>query len=302
MTLTKIAPQNLRTPGPTPIPDDIVDEMSLPMINHRGPEFKELIEATTAGLKQVFMTTNDLYILTSSGTGALEAAVVNTLSPGDKVIAATAGSFGDRFVQIAEGYGANVNRMDFEWGDAIDPEAIRAELQKDPDIKAVLVTHNETSTGVTHDLESIARVVKGEFDKLLLVDAVSSLGCIPLPVDGWNCDLVATGSQKGFMIPPGLAFISISARGWEAYQDAKIPSLLLRPDGRRALPGSRSDPMDAQRRAALWPAARAWTISWAKAWRTCTSVMPRSPPTAAPASRLWAWNSSPTTNPAPPTP
>ena len=223
MTLTKIEPQNLRTPGPTPIPDDIVDEMSLPMINHRGPEFKELIEATTVGLKQVFMTTNDLYILTSSGTGALEAAVVNTLSPGDKVIAATAGSFGDRFVQIAEGYGADVNRMDFEWGDAIDPEAIRAELRKDPDIKAVLVTHNETSTGVTHDLESIARVVKGEFDKLLLVDAVSSLGCIPLPVDGWNCDLVATGSQKGFMIPPGLAFISISARGWEAYQDAKIP-------------------------------------------------------------------------------
>ena len=223
MTLTKIEPQNLRTPGPTPIPDDIVEEMSLPMINHRGPEFKELIEATTAGLKQVFMTTNDLYILTSSGTGALEAAVVNTLSPGDKVIAATAGSFGDRFVQIAEGYGADVTRMDFEWGDAIDPDAIRAQLQKDPAIKAVLVTHNETSTGVTHDLESIARVVKGEFDKLLLVDAVSSLGCIPLPVDGWNCDLVATGSQKGFMIPPGLAFISISARGWEAYQDAKMP-------------------------------------------------------------------------------
>ncbi len=223
MTLTKIDPQNLRTPGPTPIPDDIVEEMSLPMINHRGPEFKELIEATTEGLKQVFMTTDDLYILTASGTGALEAAVVNTLSPGDRVIACTAGAFGDRFVQIADTYGADVLRMDFEWGDPIDPEAIRAELQKDPSIKAVLVTHNETSTGVTHDLESIARVVKGEFDKLLLVDAVSSLGCLPLPVDGWDCDLVATGSQKGFMIPPGLAFISISKRGWDAYQDAKMP-------------------------------------------------------------------------------
>ena len=223
MTLTKIAPQNLRTPGPTPIPDDIVSEMSLPMINHRGPEFRELIQATTAGLKQVFMTDNDLYILTASGTGALEAAVVNTLSPGDRVIAATAGSFGDRFVQIAQTYGADVLRMDFEWGHAIDPDAIRAELRKDPSIKAVLVTHNETSTGVTHDLETIARIVKGEFDKLLLVDAVSSLACLPLPVDGWNCDLVATGSQKGFMIPPGLAFISISKRGWEAYQDAKMP-------------------------------------------------------------------------------
>ena len=223
MTLTKIAPQNLRTPGPTPIPDDIVSEMSLPMINHRGPEFKELIEATTAGLKQVFMTANDLYILTASGTGALESAVVNTLSPGDRVIAATAGAFGDRFVQIAQAYGADVLRMDFEWGDAIDPAAIRAELRKDPAIKAVLVTHNETSTGVTHDLEAIARVVKGEFDKLLLVDAVSSLGCLPLPVDGWSCDLVATGSQKGFMIPPGLAFISISRRGWDAYQTARMP-------------------------------------------------------------------------------
>ena len=223
MTLTKIAPQNLRTPGPTPIPDDIVAEMSLPMINHRGPEFKELIEATTAGLKQVFMTANDLYILTASGTGALEAAVVNTLSPGDRVIAGTAGAFGDRFVQIAQAYGADVLRMDFEWGDAIDPDAIRAELRKDPSIKAVLVTHNETSTGVTHDLEAISRVVKGEFDKLLLVDAVSSLGCLPLPVDGWDCDLVATGSQKGFMIPPGLAFISISSRGWEAYKEARMP-------------------------------------------------------------------------------
>ena len=223
MTLTKIAPQNLRTPGPTPIPDDIVAEMTLPMINHRGPEFRELIDATTAGLKQVFMTADDLYILTASGTGALEAAVVNTLSPGDRVIAATAGAFGDRFVQIAQTYGADVLRMDFEWGDAIDPDAIRAALRQDASIKAVLVTHNETSTGVTHDLESIARVVKGEFDKLLLVDAVSSLGCLPLPVDGWDCDLVATGSQKGFMIPPGLAFISISQRGWDAYQDAKMP-------------------------------------------------------------------------------
>ena len=223
MPLTKIAQQNLRTPGPTPIPDDIMEEMSLPMINHRGPEFKELIEATTDGLKQVFMTTNDLYILTASGTGALESSVVNTLSPGDRVIACTAGSFGDRYVQIAQTYGADVLRMDFEWGDPIDPEAIRAELRMDPSIKAVLVTHNETSTGVTHDLEAISRIVKSEFDKLLLVDAVSSLGCLPLPVDGWNCDVVATGSQKGFMIPPGLAFISISARGWEAYQDAKMP-------------------------------------------------------------------------------
>ncbi|MDE0719069.1 MAG: alanine--glyoxylate aminotransferase family protein [Dehalococcoidia bacterium] len=215
--------QNLRTPGPTPIPDDIVEAMSDPMINHRGPEFGEMIHKTTEQLKQVFMTKNDLYILTASGTGSLEASIVNTLSPGDKVIAATAGAFGDRFVDMVEAYGADVKRMDFEWGGPMDPDAIRKALQADPDVKAVLVTHNETSTGVTHPVEEIAKVVKGEFDKLLLVDAVSSLGCIPLPVDAWDCDMVGTASQKGFMIPPGLSFISVSERAWEAQKTAKMP-------------------------------------------------------------------------------
>ena len=130
--------QNLRTPGPTPIPDDIVEAMSDPMINHRGPEFGEMIHKTTEQLKQVFMTKNDLYILTASGTGSLEASIVNTLSPGDKVIAATAGAFGDRFVDMVEAYGADVKRMDFEWGGPMDPDAIRKALQADPDIKAVL--------------------------------------------------------------------------------------------------------------------------------------------------------------------
>ena len=221
--MLKIEPQNLRTPGPTPIPDDIVEAMGNPMINHRGPEFDELITKVTAQLKQVFMTSNDLFILTASGTGALEASLVNTLSPGDKVVAATAGSFGDRFIDMAVAFGADVHRLDFEWGEAIDPEAVRQALRDDPEVKAVMVTHNETSTGVTHPMEDIARVAKQEFDKLLLVDAVSSLGCIPLPVDAWDCDLVGTASQKGFMIPPGLAFISISDRGWEAQKTATMP-------------------------------------------------------------------------------
>ena len=221
--MQNMTPQNLRTPGPTPIPHDIVDAMSSPMINHRGPEFDTLIKKTTEQLKQVFMTKNDLMVLTSSGTGSLEASVVNTLSPGDRVLAATAGAFGDRFVDLAEAFGADVKRMDFEWGGPIDPDAIRKALNDDPGIKAVLVTHNETSTGVTHPLGEIAKIAKGEFDKLLLVDAVSSLGCIPLPVDAWDCDMVGTASQKGFMIPPGLAFISISERAWEAQQTAKMP-------------------------------------------------------------------------------
>ncbi len=221
--MQRMTPQNLRVPGPTPIPGDIVEAMTNPMINHRGPEFHALIDKATEQLKQVFMTKNDLFILTASGTGALEASLVNTLSPGDRVLSATAGSFGDRFTDMAEAYGADVKRLEFEWGGPIDPGAIRKGLQSDPKIKAVLVTHNETSTGVTHPMGEIARIVKGEFDKLLLVDAVSSLGCIPLPVDAWGCDLVGTASQKGFMIPPGLAFISISERGWEAQQTAKMP-------------------------------------------------------------------------------
>jgi aspartate aminotransferase-like enzyme len=219
----KMPKQNLRVPGPTPVPDDILEALSQPMINHRGPEFLELISRTTEQLKQVFMTQSDLYTLTASGTGALEASIVNTLSPGDKVLAATAGAFGDRFTDIAKTYGAQVRELQFDWGAPVDPQAIRRALRNDPGIKAVLVTHNETSTGITHPLEDIAKVVKGEFDKLLLVDAVSSLGCVPLPVDGWSCDVVGTASQKGLMVPPGLAFISVSKAGHSAQEAATMP-------------------------------------------------------------------------------
>ena len=221
--MLKISKQNLRTPGPTPVEGDIAEAMSNPMINHRGPEFKELIYRTTEQLKRVFLTRNDLYILTGSGTGALEACVVNTLSPGDKVLSATAGDFGNRFTDIAAAYGANARQLEFPWGRPVDPEAVRKALQDDPEIKAVLVTHNETSTGITHPMKDIAAVVKGEFDKLLLVDAVSSLGCIPLLVDDWGCDLVGTASQKGFMVPPGLAFVSIDEAGHEAQKTAAMP-------------------------------------------------------------------------------
>ena len=219
----EIPRQNLRTPGPTPVPEDIVEAMSQPMINHRGPEFLELVNEVTDKLKQVFMTQNDLYILTASGTGALEASIVNTLSPGDKVLAATAGAFGSRYVDLARAYGADVTHLEFEWGGPVDPDAIRQALTDDPKIRAVLTTHNETSTGVTHPVEAVSQVVKGEFDKLLLVDAVSSLGCVPLPVDGWNCDVVGTASQKGVMIPPGLAFVSVSEAGHKAQETATMP-------------------------------------------------------------------------------
>ena len=194
------------------------------MINHRGPEFKELLYSVTERLKRVFQTGNDLYILTASGTGALEASLVNTLSPGDEVIAAVTGSFGRRYADMAEAVGASVTRLDFQWGTAVDLSTLRKALEAQPQVKAVLVTHNETSTGVTNDLEAIAAMVKGEFEKLLLVDAISSLGCVSLPVDRWRCDVVATASQKGFLTPPGLSFISFGPEAWEARKSATATS------------------------------------------------------------------------------
>ena len=215
--------QNLRTPGPTPCPEPVMEAMSSAMINHRGPEFRELMLRVTENLKRVFMTENQVYILTASGTGALEAALVNTLSPGDRVLAITIGYFGDRFLDIAAAYGLDVVKLDFEWGHAADPDTIRKRLKSSGDVKAVMVTHNETSTGVTNDLKEISRVVKEESDALLLVDAISSLGCVPALVDEWRCDVVATASQKGLMVPPGLSFISMSEEAWTAREHATLP-------------------------------------------------------------------------------
>jgi aspartate aminotransferase-like enzyme len=214
---------NLRIPGPTPLPDEVLKTMSRQMINHRGPEFKEIQDNVLADLKKLFMTKNDVLLLTGSGTGGLEAGVVNTMSPGDKVLSVSIGVFGDRFAAIAKHFGADVINMNFEWGQAADPDAIRKALNAEPKIKTVLVTHNETSTGVTNDLKAISAVVK-EFDKLLVVDAISSLGSVELPVDDWNIDVAITGSQKGWMVPPGLAMVSVSEKGWKAHAESKIPS------------------------------------------------------------------------------
>jgi len=212
----------LRVPGPTPCPSDVLQAMTKQMINHRGPEFGQMLNGVTVKLKQLFQTKNDLFLLTGSGTGGLEAVIVNALSPGDRVLSVSIGVFGDRFGTIANQFGAEVVPLSFEWGKAADPDAVSKALKSEPKVKAVLVTHNETSTGVTNDLEAISEAVK-EFDKLLLVDAISSLGSINLPVDDWHCDMVVTGSQKGWMVPPGMAMVSISQEGWRAQASAKMP-------------------------------------------------------------------------------
>jgi aspartate aminotransferase-like enzyme len=212
----------LRVPGPTPCPPQALQAMGRQMINHRGGEFAKILNSTTVKLKQVFQTKGDVFLLTASGTGGLEAAIVNTLSPADKVLSVSNGAFSERFADIAESYGAEVIRLSFEWGKAIDLEAIERTLKVDGDIRAVLVTHNETSTGMTNRLGDISSVVK-KFNRLLLVDAISSLGCIDLPTDKWQCDVVVTGSQKGWMAPPGLAMVSVSEKAWQANAQAKMP-------------------------------------------------------------------------------
>lgn len=214
--------EQLRVPGPTPLPDEVLRTLSRQMINHRGPEFRQIQDNVLSDLKKLFQTKNEIFLLTGSGTGGLEAAVVNTMSPGDKVLSVSIGVFGDRFGTIAKTFGAEVTPLSFEWGKAADPDEVRKALKAEPKIKTVLVTHNETSTGVTNDLKAISAVVK-EFDKLLVVDAISSLGSIDMPVDDWNIDIAITGSQKGWMVPPGLAMVSISPKAWQAYAQAKMP-------------------------------------------------------------------------------
>jgi aspartate aminotransferase-like enzyme len=213
---------NLRIPGPTPCAQEALAAMSRQMINHRGPEFADIMARVTSRVKDVFETKNDVFILTTSGTGSMEAAVVNFLSLGDEVLCVSIGAFGDRFNQIATTYGAKVTVLSFDWGKAADPDEVDKALAANPKYKALLVTHNETSTGVTNPLEALARVARKR-GVLTIVDAVSSLSAVPCPVDKWDLDVVVTGSQKGWMVPPSLAMISISERAWKANSEAKMP-------------------------------------------------------------------------------
>jgi aspartate aminotransferase-like enzyme len=194
------------------------------MINHRGPEFAQALADCTEGLKKVFQSDRDVFILTGSGTGGLEAAVVNVLSPGDRVLSISIGVFGDRFASTAKTFGADVESLNFEWGTAADPEKVRERLAADvgKEIKAVLITHNETSTGVTNDLATIGPIVR-DHGALLLVDAISSMVAMDCRPDEWCLDLIVAGSQKAFMIPPALTFISLNDRAWAAAEKAKMP-------------------------------------------------------------------------------
>lgn len=215
--------QYLLIPGPTPLPPAVLRELSRPMINHRGPEFAARYRKVLEGLKPLFGTQHPVTMLTCSGTGGLEAATVNTVSPGDRVLAIVTGVFGARWAAIAERYGAQVERMEFPAGHAADPDVITHRLEGAPEVSAVLLTHNETSTGIMNDVEAIAAAIKGNSKALLLLDAVSSLGAVPVEMDRWGVDAVVTASQKALMNPPGLAFVALSPRAWEAVERATTP-------------------------------------------------------------------------------
>jgi aspartate aminotransferase-like enzyme len=218
----------LRIPGPTPLPDAVREATGRQMINHRGPEFRALIGRVTERLQRAFGTTNDVLIVTASGTGGLEAAVVNHLSPGDAVLGVSIGSFGDRFADIAVRYGADVVRYAVEWGQAAEPAGVdvtlRAMAANGRPARAVLLTHNETSTGVVNPLRQLAEAIHHAApDALVIVDAISGLGAVPFDTDGWGLDVVATGSQKSWMVPPGLAMLAVSERAWAVAANATTP-------------------------------------------------------------------------------
>ncbi|MEH2107191.1 pyridoxal-phosphate-dependent aminotransferase family protein [Nostoc sp.] len=219
----------LMIPGPTPVPEAALLALAKHPIGHRTSEFSNILAEVTENLKWLHQTQSDVLMLNVSGTGAVEAGIINFLSPGDRILVGSNGKFGERWVEVGQAYGLNVEEVKVEWGKPLDPAVFAEKLQADTQkqIKAVIITHSETSTGVLNDLETINRHVKEHGEALIIVDAVTSLGAFNLPVDAWGLDIVASGSQKGYMIPPGLGFVSVSPKAWEAYKTAKLPKYYL---------------------------------------------------------------------------
>lgn len=214
----------LMIPGPTNVPDRVLQAMHRPLINHRGPEYEAMFQRISLALGRVFQTNQPVLVYPSAGTGMMEAAIVNVLSPGDKVLAVSIGVFGDRLAEIATRFGMIVEKIDVPWGHMADPQVLASRLAADNqhEIKAVLITHNETSTGVTNNLQALAAVCSGH-PALLIVDAVSSLGAVELKMDEWQLDVVFTGAQKALMLPPGLGFLALSKKAWQAQAVSTSP-------------------------------------------------------------------------------
>jgi aspartate aminotransferase-like enzyme len=215
--------KQLFSPGPTPVPERVLLAMAGPVMHHRDPGYEVLFQEVREGLKYVFQTKQEVLVLASSGTGAMEAAVCNTLSAGDETLVVRGGKFGERWGEICEAYGVKFTPLDVTWGQAVDPGLIKKALDAKPAIKAVLVQASETSTGVMHPIKEIADIVKNRAGTILIVDAISALGVSDLPMDQWGIDVLVSGSQKALMLPPGLAFIALSAKAWGFAEKSNLP-------------------------------------------------------------------------------
>ena len=215
----------LMIPGPTPVPETVLLAMSRHPIGHRSADFQKIVKRTTEQLKWLHQTSGDVLVLAGSGTAAMEAGIINVLSKGDRVLCGDNGKFGERWVKLAKAYGLEVQVIKAEWGQPLDPEAFRAALEADTAkaIKAVILTHSETSTGVINDLEAIAGHVKNHGTALTIADCVTSLGACNVPMEAWGLDVVGSGSQKGYMMPPGLGFVAMSDRAWQAHERSDLP-------------------------------------------------------------------------------
>ena len=216
-------------PGPTPVPEKVLQALGKHPIGHRTKEFQELVESTTKNLQWLHQTQNDVLTITGSGTAAMEAGIISTLSRGDKVICGENGKFGERWVKVAKEFGLEVIEIRSEWGTPLNPEEFKKILEEDKlkEIKAVILTHSETSTGVINDLKTISSYIRNHNTALSIIDCVTSLGACNVPVDEWQLDIVASGSQKGYMIPPGLSFIAISQKAWKAAEKSNLPKFYL---------------------------------------------------------------------------
>ena len=215
--------QYLLAPGPTPIPPEVLLKMAEPIVHHRAPAFQEIMEEVRAGLKYVFQTEQEVLVFASSGTGAMEGAVSNFLKKGDKAICVRGGKFGERWAEICESFGVIPLNIEVTWGQAVSVNEVKKVLDENPDVRGVYVQASETSTGVMHPVEEIAALVREREDTIIVVDAITALGVFDVPVDRWGLDIVVAGSQKAFMLPPGLAFATVSGKAWSMAEDSDIP-------------------------------------------------------------------------------